>query len=409
MSGLFALLTLALPLHAAFKGVPSPPAAVSRTSVPSSLGRPALGGGVVKAPAAAPTTASLALPPLLPAGASPATLAPAAGGAPTAASVLAQGFLEASAAAQSAPGPAHVLASASFDRSARARPRGRAEAVAVPASAPPALPSYLVAATEDQTGFLAEVVDIASRSKTGRRVLSDIRKLSIERGRPMILMVGKIASGAQYAWNSEVITVHVENLEDPWPTAGMLMHELQHALQFARELPADSLEMEIEAYLVQFRVSEEIGYVAKRGTFEWSALARLRNDVGRFVAWLRSTDGYAETLSIIGAGLSHYERELERRRKNALKAVSNLEARAAEKKAAIAAMRRAGHPEALIEQYRIDEVEPGEIDLRWRARDLAWIERDLARIRSPRTRALYQTYARRVREKARRYHAHLNR
>jgi hypothetical protein len=311
-------------------------------------------------------------------------------------------------------GAAKSLASKSFDGARTGSGDEDAAAPAPPADGgssaeegAPRLPSYLDTPDPENAAWVASVVAEASRSKTGRAVLARLERLALERGRPVMVLVAPIGNSGEYAFDHEIVTMDSGHKSHPAVDAApVFIHELAHVLQLAQGLPVDAFEMELEAYIYQFRVSDELGFKPKRGTFHWSAYRRFKNDLDRFMAWLLKE--YDGNLAITGKGsLSDYEAQLEQRHFEATGKLERLEKRAAAKRRVIERMAATGQPAQLIEQYRLDELAPLEEKLRVQKRELGWMERDLLLLRTPESRERYRRYAERVVRKARAYHARL--
>jgi len=300
-------------------------------------------------------------------------------------------------------GAERALASRAFDEARE----GPEEADAIAPAAAPTLPSYLDAPDPEHAAWIASVVAEASRSKTGGAVLARVRRMAEKRGRPVIVLVAPIGNAGEYAFDHEIVTIDSSFMAGPpLEAAPVFVHELAHVLQLAHKLPADAFEMEVEAYLAQFRVADELGYKPKRGTFHWSAYRRFKNDPDRFMAWLLKE--YDGNLAVTGGGsVEDYTAALELRRAVSTSKLDRLEKRADSKRRVIARMEKTGQPAKLIEQYRLDELAPLEEKLRVARRDLGWLERDLSLLRTPESRDRYVRYAGRVIKKLRAYHARL--
>lgn len=326
--------------------------------------------------------------------------------APSAAASLSQAAAGAERTADASDAGASALLSSGFDGAEP--PKGPEDAADVEDAAPE-LPAYLSVPDADHARWVASVVAEASTSRTGRAVLARAERLAAQRGRPVLVTVAPIGNAGEYSFDYEIVTIDKAWMKhDAAHAAPVFIHELLHVLQLAQSLPADAFEMELEAYLAQFRVGEEMGLkVRASNSFHWRAFRRFKNDVDRFIVWLKKE--YPNNLAIVGDGLEAYETKLIERHLKMHDELERLEKRRAKKQAVLDRMKASGQPEAACESYRLDEVAPIDDKIRVKKRDIAWAERDLAILRDPEARARYQAYAARVLKKARAYHARLAR
>ncbi len=275
-----------------------------------------------------------------------------------------------------------------------------------PAASEPALPSYLASPDAAHSAWIAGVVEAASRSKTGRAVLGRVARLAEDQGRPLMVVVAPIGNSGEYAFDHEIVTLDSKHAKSaPEDAAPVFIHELTHVLQLAQELPADAFEMELEAWLTQFRVSEELGFKPPRGSFHASAFRRFKNDLDRFIVWLKKE--YSTNIAVVGSDVSEYETELEERQLKHHGELERLEKRLEKKRKIEERMRQTRQPEGLIAEFHLDEVAPLEEKVRQKIRDIGWVERDLALLRDPESRRRYQVYAARVLKRARLYRERL--
>lgn len=220
---------------------------------------------------------------------------------------------------------------------------GRKDAPSVPA------PILAIRRASDAALLDAALAE-ARRSKTGRRVLARAEKAM--GGRPLPLQVRDLRGNlGEYDYMAGVLRLdraHLEN--DPKQAAATLVHELVHVLQHREGVPAEALEMELEAHLVSMAVSGELG-IPLNG-FEAAAAKALAKGPKAYADWMAG--------QLPGK----------------VRLLDSTMARAAE------------HLEA-----EVDDIENAP---RISAERLEWARRDLALLRSRKGRAAYRALADRV-------------
>jgi hypothetical protein len=272
--------------------------------------------------------------------------------------------------------------------------------VAVPKPAPAPLGSGLAMAQDVHTPWLLNVVGLLNRTRTGRRVLRDIDALAARRGRPIMLDVKLIGNNGEFRYDSDMLIMDSGHLKrDPYQSAPILAHELQHVLQRALELPADALELEIESYTVENRVWSELGVEPEMGSFARLARARIRKDAGEFAKWLGNE--YKNNIPLYGSTVDAYVAHLEKNLKTAKAAAARTLRKRATVERVLDSMRANGMPEEAIAAHRRDELEPLERSLRDGVVNRGWIERDLVRLKEPAIREIFRAYSRGVMRRAR--------
>lgn len=124
----------------------------------------------------------------------------------------------------------------------------------------------------------------AKKSPTGRRVLARAEKAL--GGKPLPLQVRDLRGNlGEYDYMAGVMRVDRAHLEsDPKGAAATLIHELVHVLQHRDGVPAEALEMELEAHLVSMAVSRELGIPL--GGFESAAAKALANGPKAYADWM---------------------------------------------------------------------------------------------------------------------------
>jgi len=295
---------------------------------------------------------------------------------------------------------AAVNAGVRFDGTAAAPP---GEPVMMPpAPAPPAAPlgSGLRMAQVENEEWLSAVVGLLTGTRTGRRVLRDIDSLATRRGRPTLIDVKLIGNNGEFRYDSDLLVMDLGHLKrDPYQSAPILAHELQHALQRAMDLPVDALELEVESYTVENRVWTELGARPEAGSFARPARNRIMKDLPGFVTWLGGE--YKNNIPLYGSSIKAYIARLEKK----LKSARSVETRTRRKRAAVErvleSMRASGMSEDKIAAHRRDDLEPLDRSLRDAAVNRAWTERDLLMLSEPEGRERFRAYARGVIRRAR--------
>lgn len=215
-----------------------------------------------------------------------------------------------------------------------------------------------------------------------------------------MLDVAAIGNNGEFRYDSDLLVMDAGHLKrDPYQSAPILAHELQHVLQRADNIPADALELEIESYTVESRVWSELGVEPDAGTFARSARARITKDMDKFVIWLGRE--YKNNIPLHGQTMDSYIARLEKN----LASNKRTEAKTKRKRAAVervlASMKKNGMADAAIEAHRREALEPLDRSLRDGAVNAGWIERDLLLLSTPEGRALFRAYGRGVIRRAR--------
>ena len=262
----------------------------------------------------------------------------------------------------------------------------------------------LVAADPAQAEWLGQIVATARRSKTARAVLAQVDALTRARGRPLLVAIGGVSSSAaaEYALDHELVSVGRGSLKDPpEAVAPLLLHELQHALQYAGSVPSGAIETELEAYVVQFRVADELGWKPPRSEFHAAARRKLEAGVDRFVDYVKNA--YKQSLGLVGSSMEELEAKLELRRRRQVGRRARLEKELADKEQILERMRETGQSEEAIRRFQLDERDTLLVRLRDAAHELTWMERDLQILRDPVLRKRYRAYAGNVMRRVRAY------
>lgn len=269
-------------------------------------------------------------------------------------------------------------------------------------TAPPAAPlgSGIRMARSEHEPWLASVVDLLSITRTGRRVLRDIDALALRRGVPILLDVKPIGNNGEFRYDSGLLIMDSGHLKrDPYQSAPILAHELQHVLQRGLELPADALELEIESYTVESRVWSELGIEPDAHTFARDARKQLLKDFPGFVKWLG--EQYKTNIPLYGSTMDAYVSKLEKNLAKAKKSEAKTRKQIKALERVLESMKANGMSEDAIAAHRREDMEPLERALRDGAVNRAWTERDLARLKEPAIAERFRAYARGVARRAR--------
>lgn len=196
--------------------------------------------------------------------------------------------------------------------------------------------------------------EIAGQTKVGRRVMQEAAKLLGDAPLPVdVLDLGK--NHGEYDYLDRRLRVNRKLLrpEARAQLAATLVHELRHVIQHTQGVPAEAIEMEIEAHLDDLAMMRELGVEPPPKTFARQLADALKEGPERFV-------------EILGWALPERPR--------------------------LATMTYESIEEALLIQLK--HAKRGRSE---RKKKLALaIERDLELIRSTAGRASYQAFARRV-------------
>ncbi len=173
----------------------------------------------------------------------------------------------------------------------------------------PALPPSIVAADPARAPWLAAVVARAQDSPAARRVLRDVAAHALRTGRPAVVAIGRTELGGELDVRSGLVTLGASHLKEPLGSgATTLMHELRHWVQLRSGLPMDPLELELDAYLVDFRVARDLGDHVPPRSYDGRARAAFVRGLGPFLRFLARH--YPEDPVLRGSSLKAFERGL---------------------------------------------------------------------------------------------------
>ena len=232
----------------------------------------------------------------------------------------------------------------------------------------------LLKASKTQEARLKEVIALARRTPTGREVVRKIKKLSSQAGNFPVVFSSLGRNLGQYNYAYQTLELDRKFLhEDIRLSVSTLIHEMTHILQHSQNVPAESLEMELEAYLVHIKTLRELKMPVKDWEpFSQQAFKLIKSDPQKYIDWMAEQhpgkfllkNGNAEELA------EFQEQELERQDK----LINNLNQKI-EESPQNTALRKKKKRAKII---------------------LSWIERDIALLRSRKGVARYRQFSKRV-------------
>jgi hypothetical protein len=181
-----------------------------------------------------------------------------------------------------APAPAGPLA-VDFD--------GSGERSDEPVS-PSELSSWLDIGDGASAASLDAAAEPANQTKVGRRILWEAAKLLRDARLPVdVLDLGR--NHGEYDYLEKRLRLHRKLLkpENRAQLAATLIHELRHVLQHAEGVPAEALEMEIEAHLDDLAFMRELGVEPPPKTFARQSAEALKKGAEEFVTLLEAALG----------------------------------------------------------------------------------------------------------------------
>jgi hypothetical protein len=205
---------------------------------------------------------------------------------------------------------------------------------------------------------LDNAVDLARSTRAGRRALAEAEATLYSEGRRLpvaVLALGR--NHGEYDYLDRVMRLHSKLFQPGREAelAGTLIHELTHVAQHGAGVPANALEMEIEAHLQDLEMLSELGIKPPKGTFARQALDLLAKGPDRFIELLQAA--VPGSIFLGGSSLEDVLDELE---------------------------------DDLTEQRKLSKRS------KTAARLIPVIERDLARLRTPSGAASYRAFSKRV-------------
>lgn len=162
-------------------------------------------------------------------------------------------------------------------------------------SAEPVSPSEVTTWLDIPAGHAAAIeaaVDLANQTKVGRRVLYEAAKLLQDSRLPVDVLDLKRNHG-EYDYLDKRLRLH-EKLLHPAARAQLaatLIHELRHVTQHEKGIPAEAIEMEIEAHLDDLAFLRELGLEPPAKTFARQSADMLKKGPEEFVSLLEAALG----------------------------------------------------------------------------------------------------------------------
>jgi len=271
-----------------------------------------------------------------------------------------------------------------------------------PAAPMPVLPSYLSVANPVDAGLIAGMLREAQASPTAVAVLAEVAKaVELRGGRPVVIEVADIKEGGTWNIDWNVLSLDRRDIAElPRANVATLIHELQHMLQGKHDVPSDLLETELEAYMVDFRVTRELGEKPK-SEYDKKAHRAFKRGLEPFMAYLRKE--YPETAQLHKTRSRDYEARLRAGLEEETALRRKLVDERIERTRVLDQMRELGHPEPELRSYHEDVVAPIDSLISIADRAIEWARKDLEIFANPETLAKARKYARAVVRRARRY------
>ena len=246
-----------------------------------------------------------------------------------------------------------------------------------------ASPSYLKTKNPADAAWLDAVLAEARRSPAAARVLRDVERLFAKRGKPMPVEFRSMGRDlAEFDYLHGVILIsHKVRREGLGNVAGTLVHELLHVLQHAQGMPAEALEMELEAHVLTLEIMRDLGVPLEQDRFSKEAHRRLLKGPGEFIDWLQGQ--LPSKYRLLKSSIEECESVLEEQGDEIEERLDDLHDRLA------------ADPANARLKARLDEAES--------LRD--WIRSDRDLLASAEGRQRYRNFARRVMAILERYHA----
>ena len=285
---------------------------------------------------------------------------------------------------------------------APAAPALPASCVVTPISAAPdaSLPSFLSVADPGGRIMLADIIRAAQASPTARRILNQAALTAQIRGRPLAVEIAPLKELGTYSYDTGVLSLSLHDINDnPQANVSTLMHELVHFMQRDLPLPSDLLETELEAYIVDFRVSHELGVKAPSDSFNASAQKELKKGFEPFMELLSAQ--YGEDALLWKTRSRAYEARLRSVLQRSSSKLKSLQTKRADKNRVLEQMRNMGQSESELDAYRDDALLPLDAAVKNLERALEWARKDLAVLADPETRRQARAYSHSVVRRAR--------
>ncbi len=135
-------------------------------------------------------------------------------------------------------------------------------------------------------GRVEAVVDTLRGSAAGRRILAKATRILA--GRPLPIEVRDLGKNlGEYDYIAGVLRIDRKVMSgDPRDAAATLAHELVHIIQHQEGVPAEALELELEAHILTFDVMRELGLDPRSNSFSKGALDALQKGPRAYVDWM---------------------------------------------------------------------------------------------------------------------------
>lgn len=262
------------------------------------------------------------------------------------------------------------------------------------------LPSYLSVADPADRAQIAGILRAASASPTAVAVLASAAQAAEARGRPIVVEVVRMRESGTYNLDWGILSLRRRDIKkNPRANVPTLIHELQHLLQTGLDVPSDLLETELEAYLVDFRVSRELDEKPKRGSYDARAQAKFKEGLEPFLGFLRKQ--YPEDAQLHKTRSRDYKNRLRANLETSRAAAAGLRKERKSRLLVLEQMRGLGHSNGELKAYRQDAIAPLDAAMQTLNRAIEWAKQDLAMLANPKTRAKARAYARSVIRRAR--------
>ncbi len=236
------------------------------------------------------------------------------------------------------------------------------------------------ALSPEQKTRLKEVLSLARTIPTGRTTLRKMEELARKKGNYPVSFASLGKNLGQYDYATGTLQLNHQFLhEDLRLSVSTLIHEMTHILQHSQNIPAEALEMELEAYALHMKALKELKTpVEKWDPFSRDAVKLLKRNPQEYIDWMAEQHpGKFLIEKNNGDEIAEFqEEELERQDKQI---------------------------ERLREKIEESPKNPALKRRMKRAQMIShWIERDISLLRSPKALARYHRFSKRV-------HSFLNR
>ncbi len=221
---------------------------------------------------------------------------------------------------------------------------------------------------------LKKVLSLAQTIPTGRKTLRKMDELARQKGSYPVTLSSLGKNLGQYDYATGTLQLNHQFLhEDLRLSVSILIHEMTHILQHSQEIPAESLEMEFEAYALHMKALKELKMpVEKWDPFSREAFKLLKRNPREYADWMAEQHPGKFFLAKNNAGeiVDFQEEELDRKDQQI---------------------------EHLRDQIKASPKNSALKKKMRRAQVIShWIERDIALLRSPKALARYRHFSKRV-------------